>query len=146
MSAGGKGLIMTRHNLTSAQERELEQQREDAVHRKDGVIEEFEGYRWDILGAFGKNVTRKRGERDCSFIQVLTAHPALGRADGPRSVLPPSLFKKRSGEYVAHDYYDMRARREDGALSMFYFFIDGKWGCYIGRVLNDSEISQMQGV
>lgn len=140
VGCGGKTLLLKSHNLTSRGERELEEQRQAAVDRDDGVIEDFEGHVWRISGAYGSNVTRQPGERACSYIQALSVHPRLGEP-GLKSTLPPNLL---DGE--EHDYYDLRARNEDTGEILYFFYAGGKWNCYIGRLLTGVESNQMQGI
>jgi hypothetical protein len=140
VSAGGKSLIMTNYQLTTQETTELEKQRQDAVDRGDGLIEEFAGSQWTVSGAFGTNINPRPGERSCSYIQALDVNPNLGE-NGLRSVLPPLILDGNE-----HDYYDMRARNKDTQEVMFYFYTGGRWNLFIGRFLEDTEARRMQGV
>jgi len=139
-ACAGKCLLMRRYALSAPEEAELQLQRQEAVDRGEPVIPNFAGYAWQIRSAFGKNTHPKPGERACSYVQVLSRHPRLGQADGPISILPGNILDGQT-----HDYYDVRARNEAGAV-LYGFFVGGAWACYMGRVLEDAEATAMQAV
>ncbi|MGV3719457.1 MAG: hypothetical protein ACO1SX_00995 [Actinomycetota bacterium] len=139
-ACAGKCLLLRRYTLSAPEETELQRQRQEAVDSNDPVIPSFAGYAWHIRCAFGKNISRKPGERACSYIQVLSRHPRLGQADGPLSILPGNILDGQT-----HDYYDVRARNDAGTV-LYGFYVGGSWACYLGRVLEDTEAAAMQAV
>lgn len=140
LATGNKVSILKKYNLTQTEEKELENQRKDAVTKGDGIIESFLGQEWAIKKAYGDNNNQRPGEKKCSYMQVLTLHPDLGNGTY-RSILPPELC-----DYKEHDYYDMRAIGGDDGKLLYFFYAAGSWTCYIGRFLLDEEISQMTGI
>lgn len=133
-AANGKAYLLHAHDLTIREETYLEGQRQDAVGRGDGMIEDFEGVQWKIGTACGEHqVSGRRGEKSQSTIQVLSAHPDLGKS-GMISCLPPDLLDNQE-----HSYYDMRARSMDGGRVLFFFYAGGKWSCFMGRELSSLE-------
>lgn len=146
-SCAGRAFIMNNVALSMRDADLLQAERQscDETNGADNMIESFSGYRWKITGEYGKNRNPKPGERDCSFLQVLSAHPDLGKP-GFRSVLPPKLMNQ-----AEHKYFDLRARRLDDSgqpdgIIMFAFYSGAKWNLLIGRELQDSEINRLQAI
>lgn len=131
IATAGKAFLLHKHDLTTAEEKYLESQREDAVKRGDGIIEEFEGLQWKIGTACG----------DGSTIQVLSAHQELGK-DDKFSCLPSNILDNR----VSHPYYDMRARSLQDNRVLFFFYCAGEWSCFMGRELTPAERSGLKAV
>lgn len=141
VATSAKAYLLHAHNLTTGEESYLERQRQDAVGRGDGVIEDFEGVQWKIGTACGEHqVGGRRGEKSQSTIQVLSAHPDLGK-NGMISCLPPDLLDSRE-----HSYYDMRARSMDGGRVLFFFYAGGKWSCFMGRELSSIERDSLTAI
>lgn len=138
-STNGKAFLLQSHLLTTTEEDVLENERKEAVERGDAVIQNFQGSTWKIGTACGSHTPRNSGERKQSTIQVLSAHPDLGK-DGILSCLPPNLLDK--SEY---DYYDMRARTSSGQV-MIFFHAGGKWNCFMGRELSETERQSLQAL
>lgn len=139
VACAGKELIFTRHNLTGAEADDLQDERQAAVDRGDGMMT-FEGHEWRITGAYGSHANPKPGERSQSYLQVLTVHSRLGEP-GFTSILPPALL-----DLQEHDYFDLRARQVDGDQILFAFYAGGAWACFIGRVLEETEADQIQAI
>lgn len=140
-ATNGRTFLLQSHLLGTSGEDYLERQRQDAVEKGDGVIEDFQGVQWKIGTACGTHKARGAGDKDRSTIQVLTKHPALGSV-GVVSCLPPNLLD--GGE---HDYFDMRARTLSGEpRAMIFFFAGGKWSCFMGRELTAEEAGRLQAL
>ena len=135
----GKTFLLQSHLLTITEEDGLERERKEAVESNEPVIPNFQGLQWKIGTACGTHTPRQSGEKSRSTIQVLSVHPNLGK-DGIISCLPPSLLDRRE-----HDYYDMRARTENGRV-MLFFFAGGTWNCLMGRKLDANECRRLQAL
>ena len=135
----GKAFLLQSHLLTSKEEETLERERKEAVEKSDPVIPNFQGLSWKIGPACGTHTPRQSGEKSQSTLQVLSVHQDLGK-DGIVSCLPPSLLDRRE-----HDYYDMRARTNDGRV-MLFFYAGGKWNCFMGRELTGTECQGLQAL
>lgn len=141
VGTNGKGFILQRHLLTTAEEGYLERQRRDAVERGDGIIEDFQGVQWRIGTACGEF----RGGRQ-STIQVLSTHPDIGKLQsGVTTCLPPNLL-----DGTEQTYYDMRARELGAGAGqervLFFFYAGGTWSCFMGRELTASEVQALQAL
>jgi len=132
---GSKVFLLKRYNLTARQERYLQEQRQDAADRHDGVIEDFLGKPWTIKMATGDTFTPDVGPAH-STIQVLSTHPRLGE-EGFLTVLPPEVM---DGE--PHNYYDLEAVADDGNV-LVAFYCKGGWTCMIGRLLKPEEVQEI---
>jgi len=140
VATGNQKLLLKKHDLTTRDTDELEKQRQDAVDSADKTIESFAGHKWNIVGAFGTNYNPKPGERECSYVQVLSVHPNMGEP-GFSTVLPTNLLDGKE-----HDYYDLRARNLDTGEILYDFYAGGSWSCFIGRPLTEDEITIMKGI
>lgn len=137
-ASNGKTFLFQKHNLTTAEETQLEQERKEAVEQNDPIIENFQGVKWRIGTACGSHTPRQSSDGRQSTIQVLSSHPKLGQ-DGTISCLPPNLLDNQP-----HDYYDMRVREMEGGRVMLFFFAGGAWSCFMGRELGAQERGQLQ--
>lgn len=135
----GKAFLLQSHLLTMTEEDRLERERKEAVEKGDAVIPNFQGSSWKIGTACGSHTPRNSGEKGQSTIQVLSVHSDLGK-EGLVSCLPSNLLDRRE-----HDYYDMRARTENGQV-MLFFYGGGKWNCFMGRELNATERQRLQAL
>lgn len=137
-ASNGKTFLFQKHNLTTAEETQLEQERKEAVEQNDPIIENFQGVKWRIGMACGSHTPRHASDGTQSTIQVLSSHPKLGQ-DGVVSCLPSNLLDNQP-----HSYYDMRVREAEGNGVMLFFFAGGAWSCFMGRELSSQERGQLQ--
>lgn len=134
---GKSTFLMKLCNLSPREALDLEKERQAAIDRDDGVVEDFRGYAWDIVGAFGTNTTYKPGQRKCSYMEVTSSSKI-------RTSLDKGLLDNK-----AHDYYDMQAvNQASGADAnnqiMLAFYVHGDWYCYLGRKLKSAELAAMK--
>ena len=139
-ASNGKTFLLQKHNLTTAEEAQLEQERKEAVEKNDPIIPNFQGAKWRIGTACGSHTPRDSRDGKQSTIQVLSSHPKLGQ-DGTISCLPSNLLDNHP-----HDYYDMRVRSVEGDRVMLFFFAGGTWACFMGRELGVQERGQLQSL
>lgn len=134
---GPKVFLLKRYKPTASQERYLQEQRQDAADKHDGVIEDFLGKPWTIKMATGDSFTKGVGPAH-STIEVLSTHPRLGE-EGLLTVLPPEVMDRKP-----HNYYDLEAVADDGQV-LVAFYCKGGWVCLIGRQLDQDEIGSLHG-
>jgi len=135
---GQSKFLMRPTTLSPRDATDLEKQRQAAIDKDDGIVEEYKGYAWDIVGAFGTNTTHKSGEKKCSYLRASSVSGNI------KSSLDPALL---DGE--EHDYYDMQAvnqteKTPTNTQIMLAFYCHGDWYCYLGRKLEQAELSAMK--
>jgi hypothetical protein len=148
IAVAGKAFLMKHYPLTAPEEQLIQHERQHVVGEEGPagprdqrtLIDNFQGLAWQIKSAAGRNTHRKPGERDCSYLQVLSFHRRLGEP-GIESVLPTGLFDGRP-----HDYYDVKATSTRDDRVLYAFFAAGRWSCFIGRALTETEAAQLQGI
>jgi hypothetical protein len=134
--------------LTAPEEQMIQHERQHVVGEEGParagdqktLIDNFQGLAWQIKSAAGRNTHRKPGERECSYIQVLSFHRDLGQP-GKESSLPASLLDRR-----VYDYYDIKATSTADDRVLYAFYAGGRWACFIGRALSETEGAQLQGI
>jgi hypothetical protein len=148
VAVAGKAFLMKHYPLTAPEEQMIQHERQYLVGEEgparpgdqQTLIDNFLGLAWQIKSAAGRNTRPKPGERDCSYIQVLSFHRRLGEP-GMQSVLPTGLFDGQP-----HDYYDIKAASITDDRVLYAFFATGRWTCFIGRALTETEAAQLQGI
>ena len=140
--SGAKKILLKQLTLKPQEAIELQDQRQAAVDKNDGIIEMFRGYSWRIVGAFGENINPNAGEAKCSYFQTLSkinnTSDDLLNSDLPMSILNGNKY----------DYYDMQAMNTDAKAPesqqiLYALYIGGTWYCYVGRLLQEEEIEKM---
>jgi hypothetical protein len=147
-AVAGKAFLLKHYPLTGPVEHMIQHERQHLVGEEGPagardqrtLINNFLGLAWQIKSAAGRNTNRKPGERDCSYIQVLSFHRRLGQP-GMESVLPTGLFDGQ-----AHDYYDIKATSTTDDRVLYALYAAGRWTCFIGRALTETEAAQLQGI
>jgi hypothetical protein len=148
IAVAGKAFLLKHYPLTAPEEQMIQHERQHVVGEEGPsgkgdqqmLIDNFLGLAWQIKSACGRNTHRKPGERACSYIQVLSYHRQLGRPE-KGSVLPTGLL-----DHQVHDYYDMKATSMTDDRVLYAFFAAGRWSCFIGRALTETESAQLQGI
>jgi hypothetical protein len=148
VAVAGNAFLMKHYPLTAPEEQMIQHERQYLVGEEGParagdqktLIDNSLGLARQIKSAAGRNTRPKPGERDCSFIQVLSFHQRLGQP-GMASVLPTGLF----GGQV-HDYYDIKAASTTDDRVLYAFYAAGRWTCFIGRALTETEAAQLQGI
>lgn len=148
IAVAGKAFLLKHYPLTAPEEQMIQHERQHVVGEEgpsgkgdqQALIDNFLGLAWQIKSAAGQNTHRKAGERACSYIQVLSIHRQLGQP-GKESVLPTGLFDSQ-----VDDYYDMKATSTADDRILYTFFAAGRWSCFIGRALTETEAAQLQGI
>lgn len=141
LGSNGKTFLLQSHLLTTTEEDALEKERDEAVRKGEPIIPNFQGFQWKIGTACGSHTPRQTSGKRQSTIQTLSAHPRLGQ-DELISCLPPNLLDGKE-----HDYYDMRARVLGGDNRvLLFFFAGGKWNCFMGRELDETERDRLQAI
>jgi hypothetical protein len=148
VAVAGRSFLMKHYPLTAPEEQMIQHERQHVVGEEGpagkadqkALIDNFLGLAWQIKSAAGRNTHRKPGERDCSYLQVLSFHRDLGQP-GRESVLPSGLFDRQ-----VQDYYDIKATSTTDDRVLYAFFAAGRWSCFIGRALTETEGAQLQGI
>jgi hypothetical protein len=144
-----RSFLMKKYNMTTAEERYLQEQRQIAVgeSKPSGprdqrlVIEGFLGQDWEIRSAAGEIRDPKTGRRMQSTLQVLSYSENLWKEGGYTSTLPRGIFDGKP-----HPYYDVKAVGKETGEALLAFYCAGVWSCYIGRELTETEKNLMQGL
>jgi hypothetical protein len=147
-AVAGHGFILKHYPLTDQEALMIQHERQHVVGEEGpsgagdqrALIDNFLGVSWQIKSAAGRNTRPRPRERSCSFIQVLSFHRRLGEP-GMESVLPTGLFNGQ-----VHDYYDIKAASAVDNQVLYAFYAAGRWTCWIGRALTETESAQLQGI
>jgi hypothetical protein len=148
IAVAGKAYLLKHYPLTAPEEQMIQHERQYVVGEEGpagpgdqrALIDNFQGLSWQIKSAAGRNVHRKPGERECSYLQVLSFHRRLGQP-GIESTLPTGLF-----DGLPYDYYDIKETSSKDDRVLYAFFAAGRWSCFIGRALTEAEAAQLQGI
>jgi len=141
--SGEKKILFRQVDLKPQDAIELEDERKNAIEKADGKIEDFKGYEWRIIGAFGTNMNPLPNEKKCSYFQNVSVTDNRRDETGLNSVLPKNVLNGSQ-----YDYFDLQAINTDNSALenqqiLYAFYIGGTWYCYMGRILNDIELSNM---